>query len=115
MNNNSKDIAFARRAISSLAQMKYRRRYPTALRARLVALVRAHPERSVSSLARALDMAPQTLERIVGGAPSSFVPVRVPGMVAQASSRGLVVHGPRGITIEGFDVADVAELIRTLT
>ena len=108
------DIASARRAIASLARAKKVRRYPAPLRVRLVGLVRAHPERSMTWLARALDMAPQTLERIVSAAPAPLVPVRVVARPAPASST-LVVRGPRGIVVEGLDVTGVAELIRALS
>ena len=109
------DIATLRRAILALDATKQRRRYPAALRARLVALVRAHPERSVVSLARALDMAPQTLAWTVAAASSAtaLVPVRiVEDPVERAEVR---VHGPRGIVVEGLDVVGVAALIRALS
>ena len=113
MSHSNRDIAFARRAIASLARPKYLRRYPASLRARLVAVVRAHPERNVASLARALDMAPQTLARIVSTASAPLVPIRVKARPqAQAS---VVVHGPRGISVEGLNVDGVAELIRALS
>ena len=107
------DITSTRRAIASLARSKYVRRYPAALRARLVAVVRAHPEKSVASLARALDMAPQTLERIVAEMPAALVPVRV--IAKPAASSGLVIRGPRGLVVEGLDVHGVADLIRALS
>ena len=86
------DIAAARRAIEALAPSKYLRRYPAELRAQLVRLVRAHPEQSVGSLATAIDMAPKTLEGMLGSTPASLmVPVRV---VAPAREGGpLCVHG----------------------
>lgn len=107
------DIAAARRAIAALAPSKYLRRYPAELRAQLARLVRAHPERSVGSLATAIGMAPKTLDGMVGSTPASLiVPVRV---IAPASEDSpLRVHGPRGIVVEGLDVAGVAALIRAL-
>ena len=107
------DIASLRRAILALETSKQRRRYPAALRARLVALVRALPERSVVSLARALDMAPQTLAWMVAAASTAIVPVSI---VEDPHEGGNVrVHGPRGIVIEGLDVAGVAALVRALS
>jgi hypothetical protein len=114
MSHKKNDIATARRAIASLARLKYRRRYPAALRARLAAVVRAHPERGLASLAHDLDMAPQTLERIASSTRARLVPVRVLAGSAQRGA-GVVVHGPRGITVEGLDVLGVAELIRALS
>jgi transposase-like protein len=107
------ELTSVRRAIASLANKKHRRRYPAALRARLIALVRAHTERSMPSLARALDMAPQTLERITAGARAPLVPVRV--VAEPRANSALVVRGPRGIVVEGLDVVGVAELIRALS
>ena len=96
-----------------LAPKKRDRRYPPMLRARLIALVRKRPEESIGSLARALDMAPQTLERITAGVRTSLVPVQiVEGLEAR---RALVVRGPRGIVVEGLDVDSLAELIRALS
>lgn len=107
------DLASLRRAILALHATKQRRRYPSKLRARLVALVRAHPERSVVSLARALDMAPQTLTRIVASTSTALVPVRI---IEDHLERDAVrVQGPRGIVVEGLDVAGVAALIRALS
>ncbi len=107
------DITAARRAIEALAPSKYLRRYPAELRAQLARLVRAHPERSVGSLATAIGMAPKTLESFLGStAASVIVPVRV---VAPARAcNALRVHGPRGIVVEGLNVDGVAELIRAL-
>ena len=107
------DIASVRRAIRSLATEKHRRRYPVTLRARIVAVVHAHPDMAISSLARALDMAPQTLERMASKARTSLVPVRVTANPATRSA--LVVRGPSGIVIEGLDLNSVAELIRVLS
>jgi transposase-like protein len=108
------DVATLRRAILALDATKQRRRYPPSLRARLASFVRAHPQRSTVSLARALDMAPQTLERIVATTvTASLVPVRVvDDPVARAEVR---VFGPRGIVVEGLDVGGVAALIKALS
>ena len=107
------DLASLRRAISALQTTKQRRRYPAALRARLTSFVRSHPERSIRSIARALDVAPQTLARIAAAAAPVLVPVRI---VDDAPAAGVRVHvrGPRGIVIEGLDLAGVAALIREL-
>lgn len=113
------DIDAARRSIAALATSKQLRRYPAELCAQLARLVRAHPERTVGSLAIAIDMAPKTLQRIVAGAARAgdvraglIVPVRV---VAADEGNSLRVHGPHGIVVEGLDVDGVAELIRALS
>ena len=107
------DLASLRRAVLALDTTKQRRRYPALLRGRLAAFVRAHPEQTVASLARSLDMAPQTLERVVGSTSTALVPVRV---VDDPSERAeLRVHGPRGIVVEGLDVGGVASLIKALS
>jgi transposase-like protein len=107
------DISSLRRAIETLAPSKQLRRYSPALRARLVALVRAHPDRGITSLARALGMAPQTLDRITSGARAPLVPVKL--IENKTSRSALLVRGPRGIVVEGLDVNGVADLIRALS
>ena len=106
-------ISSLRHAISSLARNKYKRRYPPALRARLTALVRTHPERTIGSLASTLGMATQTLEKIVAEARAPIVPVEI--IAEPKASSALIVRGPRGIVVEGLDVDSVAELIRALS
>jgi len=110
---NHDDISTTRRAIVALSPSKHLRRYPPALRGQLAAVARAHPELSLSSLARRLDMAQQTLTRMVASAPAAFVPVRVVG--ERTCGAPLRVHGPRGLVVEGLDVAGVAELVRALS
>jgi hypothetical protein len=107
------DIADLRRAILALDRTKQRRRYPAALRSRLASFVRAHPERSVVSLARALDMAPQTLLRFVGPMSTTLVPVHIVEDLAETAD--VVVRGPRGVVVEGLDIAGVAALFKALS
>jgi hypothetical protein len=107
------DISSLRRAIETLAPTKKCRRYSSSLRARIVAVVRAHPERGIVSLARALDMAPQTLERIVGSARSPLLPVTL--IEDRSTAAPTLIRGPRGIVVEGLDVNGIAELIRALS
>ncbi|HTQ06111.1 MAG TPA: hypothetical protein VMI54_19750 [Polyangiaceae bacterium] len=38
--------------------------------------------------------------------------VATPVTTAAAAAAGIVVHGPRGLRIEGLDVAAIAELVR---
>jgi transposase-like protein len=105
------DIARLRREIFLLDTCKQRRRYPAALRAKLARLVRARGS-PISTLARALGMAPQTLARIAAAEVPTLVPVRV---VAETSAaQTMRVLGPRGVVIEGLDVAGVAALLKEL-
>jgi len=110
---NDNDIDAARRSVAALAPSKHLRRYPAELRAQLARLVRAHPERTLGSIATAIDMAPKTLERIVAAAAPAgvIVPVRV----APHESKPLRVHGPHGLIIEGLDIDGVAQLLRALS
>lgn len=115
------DISTTRRAIASLGPTKHLRRYDATLRSRLAELVRAHPEHSVASLARELDMAPATLQRIVASAAVPIVPVRVVRAkrprtrMLPAETAPLIVRGPFGLLVEGLDLSGVADLIRALS
>ena len=121
-------IAGLRTTIRALAPKKALRRYPPELKDR----IRATASRELASgatlwrVARELDLAPQTLERIVAEAPSlstrsasAIVPVRVidgARPVPPSVERGpLTVRGPRGIVVEGLDVDGVAALVRALS
>lgn len=109
------DITSTRRAIGQLAKSKHLRRYPGALRARLAALLAAHPEHSTASLARELDMAPATLQRIVAVV-APLVPVQLVSTKRRSQpSSALIVRGPAGLVVEGLDLSGVAELIRALS
>ena len=114
------DISTTRRAIASLGPTKHLRRYDATLRSSLAELVRAHPEHSVASLARELDMAPATLQRIVASAAVPIVPVRVVRamrprtMMLPAETAPLIVRGPFGLVVEGLNLSGVADLIRAL-
>jgi transposase-like protein len=113
MNN---DIAAARLAIAELGPSKHLRRYPTELRRQLAQLVRAHPERSVSSIAAEVGVAWKTLDSFVRTARvrGAMVPVQV---VAERTpgEQLLRVRGPHGIVAEGLDVEGLATLIRALS
>ena len=100
------DIALVRRAIDALAPKPQLRRYSPAMRAKIVALAQAHPERTPWSLANELGMTPDVLYRMLREAkPATFTPVRVVD-----DRRPL-----RAIVIDGLDVGDVAALIRSLS
>lgn len=108
-------VARIRADIDALAASKHTRRYPPELKARIAAFARRQLDAGarVSVVAKSLDMAPQTLERIISEEPTvGLVPVRV--LEAPAPPR-LVVRAPCGIVVEGLDVSGVAELIRALS
>ena len=102
------DIALVRRAIEALAPKPQLRRYAPEMRARIVALARAHPERTPWSLASELGMTPDVLYRMLRDAESSpsFKAVRV------VDDRRAPV---RAIILDGVDVDDLARLIRSLS
>ena len=110
---DEKQITSLRRMIASLARNRYKRRYPPALRARLVAFVKAHPDQSMTTLATTLGMARQTLEKIAAEPRTAIVPVKV--RADPKASSALIIRGPRGIVVEGLDVAGAVELIRALS
>ena len=108
------DLSTLRRAIAGLSMSKTQRRYPAELQRRIVSVVRQHPQLEMPVLARRLDMAPQTLTRILSSAGSVLVPVRVTNTDEQSRS-AVVVRGPCGVVVEGLDVRGVAELFRALS
>ncbi|HWP04994.1 MAG TPA: hypothetical protein VNN72_04595 [Polyangiaceae bacterium] len=59
-------------------------------------------------------MKSHTLSRWLGEKrPSaSFERVEVVATAASPAARKLIVHGPRGLRVEGLELADVAELVR---
>ena len=75
----------------------------------------------MASLARELDMAPATLQRIVASAAVPIVPVRVVRAkrprtrMLPAETAPLIVRGPFGLLVEGLDLSGVADLIRALS
>lgn len=102
------DIALVRRAVEALALKPQLRRYTPAMRAKIVALARAHPERTPWSLATELGISPTVLYSMLRDAEpaSAFKPVRV------VDDRRAPV---RAIVIDGIDVEDLARLIRSLS
>ncbi|MCP4499534.1 MAG: hypothetical protein GY822_06160, partial [Deltaproteobacteria bacterium] len=66
------NINSLRHVIEGLAPTPQMRRYPVELRARIRAFVLRHPEESLGTLARQLDVAPATLERFIDEKPPDF-------------------------------------------
>jgi len=93
------------------------RAYPKGLLEKLLSytVARRRQGAKLVEVAAELGMKDQTLSRWLGErrAPKQFVQVvAAPAAVAAPASLALVVHGPRGLRIEGLDVAAVAELVR---
>lgn len=92
------------------------RPYPKDLRRRAAAfgVLRARQGAALHAIAQELGIADRTLARWLMASSSSFVAVEVTDEHRTAASHAIVVHGPRGIRIEGLDVAQVATLLRSL-
>lgn len=94
------------------------RPYPEAARRAAVRLAarRVAGGDALDDVALELGLSPVTLRRWQRRpAPAAtFVPVELVASPAREPARGIVVHGPRGLRVEGLDVAGVAELVRRL-
>ncbi len=94
-----------------------RRPYPAAVRESAIAAAReALAEgRSVTSLAREMQLPLHTLQRWLAGERADFRPVTVTSDVAQDRRLpGLILHTARGHRVEGLDVASAIALLRAL-
>lgn len=106
-----------RSAISKLGEMGRGTRYPRALLEKILSYTVARRRQGATLLAVGgeLGMNWKTLARWVGERKTASrferVQVAVPAAVAPST---LVVHGPRGLRIEGLDVGGVVELVRRL-
>jgi hypothetical protein len=92
------------------------RPYPEAARRAVVALV-GHKRAEGVELARVaagLGVSATTLRKWMReeAAPADFREVEI--LASPPAPSGLVIHGPRGMRIEGATIADVAELFRRL-
>lgn len=91
------------------------RGYSPGLRAQVIAYVRrrcaAGETETGWRVAGALGISWTTLRRWMGESPA-FVPVEISPAVRPT---GVVIHGPRGLRIEGADAQFVAELILALS
>ena len=107
-----------RSAISKLGEMGRGKRYPRALLEKMLSYTVARRRQGATLLAVGgeLGMNWKTLARWVGErkAASRFERVQVAVPAAAVAPSTLVVHGPRGLRIEGLDVGGVADLVRRL-
>lgn len=110
----AREAAAFREAVRRAGRRGAGKRYPAEVRGQGAAYLAARRAAGVpmSAVLRELGLRRDTLARWVEQAPAArprFVPVSV---VEEAA--GIVVHGPRGVRVEGLDVAGVAELLRRL-
>ena len=99
------------------------RRYPVELRARIRAFVLRHPEETLGTIARQLDMAPGTLERFVDEQPPDFFtqasmeqqPQEKPALIEAPKTASIVLEGPHGITVRGLQPNDIADIFKAMT
>ena len=105
-----------RQEVSKLGPRGRGRPYPKGLMGKLLSytVARRRQGAKLVEVAAELGMKSHTLSRWLGEKrPSaSFERVEVVASAAPSAAPKLVVHGPRGIRVEGLDVADVAELVR---
>ena len=101
--------------ISKLGPRGRGRGYPKGLMGKLLSytVARRRQGAKLVEVAAELGMKSHTLSRWLGEKrPStSFERVEVVATAAPAA-RKLIVHGPRGLRVEGLELADVAELVR---
>ena len=117
------NINSLRHAIDGLAPTPQMRRYPVELRARIRAFVLRHPEETLGTIARQLDMAPGTLERFLDENPPDFFtqasieqqPQEKPAPIEPAKASELMLEGPHGIIVRGLRPIDIAEILKAMT
>jgi len=102
--------------LSELGPRGRGRPYPKGLLEKLLSytVARRRQGAKLVEVATELGMQNQTLARWVGEkrAAARFDRVEVVPVAPAAVATSIVVHGPRGLRIEGLDIAAVAELVR---
>ena len=102
--------------ISKLGPRGRGRAYPKGLMGKLLSytVARRRQGAKLVEVAAELGLKSHTLSRWLGEKrPSaSFERVEVVATAASPAARKLIVHGPRGLRVEGLELADVAELVR---
>jgi transposase len=102
--------------LSELGPRGRGRPYPKGLLEKLLSytVARRRQGAKLVEVATELGMHNQTLSRWVGEkrAAKRFDRVEVVAAPTVSSAPAIVVHGPRGLRIEGLDIAAVAELVR---
>jgi transposase-like protein len=112
------------REIGALSLHKNSRRYPAALRARVVEWARARlaAGASLAALCAEVDIGEPTLYRFLGTARRSertagFTRLQVSSARPEPMTvtRAVVLRGPCGVTVEGLSVDDVTRVLKGLT
>jgi len=101
--------------LSTLSPRGRGRAYPKGLLEKLLSytVARRRQGASIIEVASEVGMNFRTLARWLGERKSArFGRVKVVAAPAASVAPIIVVHGPRGLRIEGLDVAGVAELVR---
>lgn len=111
-----KEAAAFRAAVRQAGKRGAGRRYPAAVRRQGAAYLAARRAggATVSSVTRELAVRRDTLLGWAGPAVKAVRPRFVPVAVVEERAGRIVVHGPRGVRVEGLDVAGVADLLRRL-
>lgn len=106
-----------KQALASAERSGVGRAYPAAIRERAIAYVdRRRAEGSADeAIGRELGISPMTFRRWVGARPSAFALATFVEPEAAAPSGALVVHGPRGLRVEGLDFAGIVALWERLS
>ena len=107
-----------KQALASAERGGVGRAYPAAIRERAIAYVGRRRAEGVAdeAIGRELGISPMTFRRWVGARPSAFTLATIVEPEAAAPPSGaLVVHGPRGLRVEGLDLAAVVELWERLS
>ena len=106
-----------KRTLSELGPRGAGKRYPKGLLEKLLSytVARRRQGATLVVIGEEIGMSWRTLARWLGGRKSRarFERVEVIEPVS-AAVRPLIVHGPRGVRIEGLDVGGVVELLRRL-
>ena len=110
-----KEAAAFRDAVRRAGRRGPGRRYPVELRRRGAEYLRARQAvgAPLSAILRELGVRRATLAGWAAPAKADTKPRFVPVSVIEEATR-IVVHGPRGVRIEGLDLAGVADLLRRL-
>ena len=101
-------------ALSTLEQRGRGKPYPKGLLEKLLSytVARRRQGATLMTIGTELGMSWRTLARWLSGRAKSRRFERVEVVVPAPTPRLLVVHGPRGLRIEGLDIDGVAELVR---
>jgi len=102
------DATALKTEIANLHDVKQMRRYPPALRRRLRAFAKAHPDWTLSKMCDVLDISPVTLRGFLNEEPQL-----TPVVVKETSSELRVRLG--SVVVEGASVGDVVAILRGLS